>query len=102
MAGWRGGVVAVVLAGGLVAAAPAAADSAAGLCIPTAGGAAVTTPASGSTCAAGSSYKQLAAQSDLTAAEARITALENLLAGVTRATVNGHMTLRISSENLQL
>src|SRR4051794_33332916 len=82
-------------------AAGARADTPVPLCVPSSGGAAVTTPSAGS-CPGGSTLRQLADQTDLTAAKARIAALETLLTGVTRGTVSGHPTLRISGENVQI
>jgi hypothetical protein len=102
MAGWRSGVTAAVLIGGLTLAASAAADSPISMCVPSAGGAAITTPTSGSTCPAGSTFKQTASQTDLDAAKARIATLENVLAGVTRGSVNGRTTLTFSGENVRI
>src|SRR4051794_16025477 len=102
MAGWRSGVTAAVLSGGLALAGPAAADTPIAMCVPSAGGAAITTPTSGTTCPAGSSFKQTASQTDLDAAKARIATLENVLAGVTRGSVNGRTTLTFSGENVRI
>src|SRR3954451_22216241 len=90
--------VAVLAAG----AGAAWADSPVGMCVPAAGGAAITTPTSGTTCAAGSTYTQTARQSDLAAAEAKVAALQALLTGVTRSAIDGHTTLRFSGENVQV
>jgi hypothetical protein len=100
----RQGLLATTLAMsiGLVCAAEALADSPVGMCVPSAGGTAITTPTSGTTCAAGSSYKQLAAQTDLDAAKTRIAALEAKLADVTKLTVNGQPTVRFSGVNVQV
>src|SRR3954463_4657102 len=92
-------VAAIVVFGFFVGGARA--DTPVSLCIPSAGGASVTTPSAG-TCPGGSTLRQLTDQTDLTAAKARITALETLLTGITRSVVNGRTTLRISGENLQL
>src|SRR4051794_26178148 len=102
MFGRRSGVLAAVLTGGLACCGVAHADTPISMCVPSAGGAAITTPTSGSTCAAGSTFKQTASQTDLAAAKNRIAALETLLAGVTRGTVNGRATLTISGENVRL
>src|SRR5690348_12424970 len=102
MIGWRSGVVAAMLTGGLAFAGTAAADTPISMCVPSAGGSAITTPTSGSTCPAGSTFKQTASQSDLDAAKARIATLENLLAGVTRGAVNGKTTLTFSGENVRI
>src|SRR5689334_15739100 len=102
MAGWRSGVTAAALTGGLALAGTASADSPIAMCVPSAGGAAITTRTSGTTCPSGSTFKQTASQTDLDAAKARIATLEGLLAGVTRSTINGRMTLRVSGENLQV
>src|SRR3954453_24092547 len=93
------GMLVVVAAAG---AGPAAADSPVGLCLPSAAGGAVTTPTSGTTCAGGGTYTQLARQSDLTAAESRVAALEVKLADVTKLTVNGQPTVRFSGVNVQV
>jgi hypothetical protein len=100
----RAGVLAatVGMSASLAIGAAARADTPVALCVPAAGGAAITTPTSGTTCAAGSTYKQVASQSDLTAAEARVSALEAVLAGVTRTTVNGQPTIRFSGANVQI
>ena len=85
----------------VVPAAPAHAAPVA-LCVPTGAGAAVTTPQADGACPGGTTKRSLVQQGDLNAARDRIDALEAKLADVTRTTVNGKPTLRISGVNLQL
>jgi hypothetical protein len=80
----------------------AAADSPVAMCVPSAANTAITTPNTNGTCPSGKTKKSLANQADLTAAKARITALEAKLTGVTRATVNGQPTLTFTGENIRI
>lgn len=98
----RLGTILVVLVACGVLPAVAVADTPVGMCVPSAPDTAITTPKTDGTCPAGTAKRSLADQADLTAAKARITALEAKLTGVTRATVNGQPTLTVSGENVRI
>lgn len=96
-------VVRMWLVVGALAMWPALAEAApVAMCVPSGANAAITTPQADGTCPAGKAKRSLADEADLTAARTRISALEARLAGVTRTTVNGQPTIRLSGVNLQL
>jgi hypothetical protein len=95
------GAILVVLVLG-VAPAVASADTPVVLCVPSGAGTAVTTAQADGSCPTGRTKRSLADQADLTAAEQRIAALEALLKGVSRGTVNGQPMLTVSGENVRI
>lgn len=108
LGGALGVVVALVLSAGAASASTRSHPDATTYTLCASAGGAVTYVASGS-CPGGSTKLNVPRQTEVTSLQGQVrtltsevSALESLLTGVTRATVNGYETLQISGENVQI